>query len=195
MLPNFNSSSKPKLSAARLPADQRDRWTGSRNEAAWQQTCATAEVPKGSVVPDLLEANVRERKGVFTTPSVQTLGSVSSRSRDVIAVLPDAAVRVMLLDFETLPANNHAECVRKCGAFPAEKIAPVRSRQSQDFLSRAAGYNRPASSGGGCAHQRHRRLWNRYWPRSRVIVREFVAAALLWPRWVRRLAAIALRWS
>jgi type IV pilus assembly protein PilM len=35
-----------------------------------------------------------------------TLGSVGGRSRDVIAILPDAAVRVVLLDFETLPSKR-----------------------------------------------------------------------------------------
>ena len=34
-----------------------------------------------------------------------TLGQLSGRSRDVIALLPDAAVRVVLLDFETLPTK------------------------------------------------------------------------------------------
>jgi type IV pilus assembly protein PilM len=33
----------------------------------------------------------------------ETLGAVGGRSGDVVAVLPDAAVRVALLDFETLP--------------------------------------------------------------------------------------------
>ena len=68
------------------------------------ETCAASELAPGSVVPDLLEANLRERKRVFDAIR-ETLGSLSSRSRDVIAVLPDAAVRVMLLDFETLPAE------------------------------------------------------------------------------------------
>jgi len=35
----------------------------------------------------------------------QVLNEVAARSKDVIAVLPDAAARVMLLDFDTLPPN------------------------------------------------------------------------------------------
>ena len=33
------------------------------------------------------------------------LGAVSGKSRDVIVIVPDAAIRVLLLDFETLPAK------------------------------------------------------------------------------------------
>src|SRR5260370_14912206 len=40
------------------------------------------------------------------------LGSVGGRSRDVIAILPDTSVRVVLLDFETLPSKrDEAEAV------------------------------------------------------------------------------------
>jgi len=35
----------------------------------------------------------------------ETLGSVAGRSHDVIAIVPDAAVRVVLLEFDTLPAD------------------------------------------------------------------------------------------
>jgi type IV pilus assembly protein PilM len=34
------------------------------------------------------------------------LGAVSGRSREVCAILPDAAVRLVLLDFDTLPENR-----------------------------------------------------------------------------------------
>lgn len=74
-------------------------------------TCVSYELSPGSVVPDLVEPNLRERNSVFQALR-NTLGSVSGRSRDVIAVLPDAAVRVVLLDFETLPGNRvEAEAV------------------------------------------------------------------------------------
>src|SRR5580700_6679544 len=109
MRPNFNSSSKPKL-ACEIAADR--VLAGRISERGnMVETSATGELPKGSVVPDLLETNVREPKGVFETIR-ETLGSLNSRSRDVIAVLPDAAVRVVLLDFETLPSDRgEAEAV------------------------------------------------------------------------------------
>jgi len=66
---------------------------------------AAGELAPGSVVPDLMEANLRERTRVASTLR-DTLGQVSGRSRDVIAILPDAAVRVVLLDFDTLPTKR-----------------------------------------------------------------------------------------
>ena len=55
-------------------------------------------------MPDLIETNLRQPDGVYEALR-DTLASLGGRSRDVIAVLPDAAVRVVLLDFETLPAE------------------------------------------------------------------------------------------
>ena len=59
----------------------------------------------GTVVPDLIEMNLRQPELVYEAIR-DTLGSIGGRSRDVIAVLPDAAVRVVLLDFETLPSKR-----------------------------------------------------------------------------------------
>jgi type IV pilus assembly protein PilM len=137
MRSNFNSSSKPKL-ACEIAADRvLAGRVSERGDVV--EMCVTGELAKGSVVPDLLEANVRERKSVFDTVR-ETLGSVSSRSRDVIAVLPDAAVRVMLLDFETLPANRTE----------AESVVRFRLKKSLPFdLDKAKiSYDaQPATSG------------------------------------------------
>jgi type IV pilus assembly protein PilM len=57
------------------------------------------------VVPDLIDPNLRQRSTVYKTIE-DTLSRVGGRSRDVIAVLPDAAVRVVLLDFDALPTNR-----------------------------------------------------------------------------------------
>ncbi len=67
-------------------------------------TCASSNLGQGSLAPDLTENNLRERSDVLRSLG-DTLRTVSGRSRDVIAVLPDAAVRVVLLDFETLPTK------------------------------------------------------------------------------------------
>lgn len=86
------------------------------------EVCASRELKPGSVVPDLIEANLRERNSVFQTLR-DTLVSVGGRSRDVIAVLPDAAVRVVLLDFDTLPANSEE----------AEGVVRFRLKKSLPF--------------------------------------------------------------
>ena len=57
------------------------------------------------MVPDLIETNLRQPDAVYEAVR-DILGNIGGRSRDVIAVLPDAAVRVVLLDFETLPSKR-----------------------------------------------------------------------------------------
>lgn len=59
----------------------------------------------GSVVPDLVENNLRLRS-VVCEGIREALGTVAGRSKDVIAIVPDAAVRVMLVEFDTLPSDQ-----------------------------------------------------------------------------------------
>ncbi|MFZ1010199.1 MAG: hypothetical protein WAN65_25405 [Candidatus Sulfotelmatobacter sp.] len=68
------------------------------------ESCAARELAPGSVVPDLVEANLRQADAVKEAVH-ETLGSVAGRTHDVIAVVPDAAVRVVLLEFDSLPSD------------------------------------------------------------------------------------------
>src|SRR5712692_11195980 len=109
MSSHSKSGAKPKLaceiSADRILAARVGDGEGSVS------TCAAHELAPGSVVPDLIENNLLRRDSVRAAIQ-ETLASIGDRSRDVIAVLPDAAVRVALLDFEMLPANSdEAEAV------------------------------------------------------------------------------------
>src|SRR2546423_2127459 len=103
MSPKLNSGSKPKL-ACEVAADRvlAGRLSDGGDVVA---ECASHELAPGSVVPDLIDPNLRQRSTVYKTIE-DTLGRVGGRSRDVIAVLPDAAVRVVLLDFDALPTNR-----------------------------------------------------------------------------------------
>jgi type IV pilus assembly protein PilM len=74
------------------------------------------------VLPDLTETNVRERNAVVNAVR-ESLTNVGGRSHDVVAILPDAAVRVVLLDFETLPSDR-AE---------ADSVLRFRLRKSLPF--------------------------------------------------------------
>lgn len=69
------------------------------------EACAARELAPGSVVPDLVENNLRQRDAIATAVR-ESLHSISSRTHDVIAVVPDAAVRVVLLEFDTLPSDS-----------------------------------------------------------------------------------------
>lgn len=86
------------------------------------ELCSTDELAPGCVVPDLAEDNLRQRDSVVKALR-KSLESVGSRSRDVVAIVPDAAVRVVLLDFETLPG----------GRDEAESVVRFRLRKSLPF--------------------------------------------------------------
>jgi type IV pilus assembly protein PilM len=101
--------------------------------------CASYDLRAGTVVPDLTEPNIRDRTTVFQTVR-DALDSVAGRYREVIAVLPDAAVRVVLLDFEALPSNR----------LEAEAVVRFRLKKSLPFdVDKAkVSYHAHASSGG-----------------------------------------------
>ena len=95
-------TSKPQL-ACEVAAD---RVLAARlSQPGTVDMCAASELAPGCVVPDMVEANLRDRGRILDSVR-QTLDSLSGRSRDVIAVLPDAAIRVVLLDFDSLPAKH-----------------------------------------------------------------------------------------
>lgn len=62
------------------------------------------QLPAGTISPGLAAPNVINGEALRTAIS-GALGAVSGKVRDVIVIVPDAAIRVLLLDFETLPAK------------------------------------------------------------------------------------------
>lgn len=133
----MNSKSKPKL-ACEIAAD---RVLAARvsDRGGSVEGCTAHELAPGCVIPDLIEANLRERNSVYQTIR-EALGSLGSRSRDVIAVLPDAAVRVALLDFDTLPTNRQE----------AESVVRFRLKKSLPFdveKAKVSYHAQPAAAG------------------------------------------------
>ena len=101
------------------------------------EMCSAQELAPGTVVPDLMEPNLRD--GTAIRQAIETaLGGISSRSRDVIAILPDTAVRVVLLDFETLPSK----------AEEAEAVVRFRLKKSLPFNLDDARVSYHAQTGG-----------------------------------------------
>ncbi|MGE5206806.1 MAG: type IV pilus biogenesis protein PilM [Chlamydiota bacterium] len=86
------------------------------------ETYTVRDLPEGTVSPDLTEANVL-RGDALRDAVKAALDEVAGRARDVITILPDAAVRVALLDFETLP-EKHEE---------AEAVVRFRLKKSLPF--------------------------------------------------------------
>lgn len=116
----ISHSARPKL-ACEIASD---RVIAARASDSGQvlELCSTSELPAGCVLPDLTESNLLQPKPLVDALR-EALGAVGARSRDVIAVLPDAAVRVVLLDFETLPDNRQE----------AEGVVRFRLRKSLPF--------------------------------------------------------------
>jgi type IV pilus assembly protein PilM len=133
-----HSGSRPKL-ACEISADRVLAGRVSENGGRALEACASSQLPSGSVVPDLTELNLRQPDAVFETVR-DTLANLRARSSDVIAVLPDAAVRVVLLDFETLPPKREE----------AESVVRFRLKKSLPFDVEKAkvSYHVQPSNGG-----------------------------------------------
>lgn len=101
MSPNSNIA-KPKL-ACEIAADR--VLAGRLSGGKALEACASRELAPGIVVPDLVENNLRQREAV-SAGIESALSSVGVRSHDVIAIIPDASVRVMMVDFDTLPSDQ-----------------------------------------------------------------------------------------
>jgi len=86
------------------------------------EVCSTSELAPSTLVPDLVEPNLRNGSAVRQAIE-SALGGIAGRSRDVIAILPDTVVRVVLLDFETLPSKTEE----------AEAVVRFRLKKSLPF--------------------------------------------------------------
>jgi type IV pilus assembly protein PilM len=101
------------------------------------EMCSAQELAPGMVVPDLMESNLRDGSAIRRAIE-GALGGISGRSRDVIAILPDTAVRVVLLDFETLPSKPEE----------AEAVVRFRLKKSLPFNLDDARVSYHAQTGG-----------------------------------------------
>ncbi len=66
---------------------------------------STRTLPAGALVAGLGGANLVNAPAVREA-IVDSLASVSGRGRDVIVILPDSAVRIVLVDFDSLPEKR-----------------------------------------------------------------------------------------
>ncbi len=117
---SVNSKPKPKL-ACEVAAD---RVLAGRlaDNGSGLDACSARELAPGSVVPDLVESNVRQLDLVREAIRA-ALEGVEGHSKDLIAIVPDAAVRVAMVDFDTLP-NDASE---------ADSVVRFRLKKSLPF--------------------------------------------------------------
>lgn len=129
------------------------------------EAATAAPLAPGLVTPGLQQANVGDRAKLVSVLH-DSLAVVAGRSRDVCVVIPDAATRVLLLDFETLPEKQpDADAVvrfrlkkslpfdvdqssvsydRQSTASPVRVVAAVTTHsvlEEYESLVRDAGYN------------------------------------------------------
>ncbi|HUS19334.1 MAG TPA: hypothetical protein VMZ25_06765 [Terriglobales bacterium] len=114
-----NSSSRPRL-ACEITAE---RVIAARGNAAHRalEVYSTRRLPTGTLLPSLSGANIHQPEALRTAVG-SALESVSGNLRDVMVIIPDAAVRVLLLDFDDLPQKyeDAAAVIR----FRAKKSLP-----------------------------------------------------------------------
>jgi len=95
------------------------------------EIASARELAPGTVVPDLMEPNLRDATAVRKAIE-------SALAGDVIAILPDTSVRVVLLDFEALPAKREE----------AEAVVRFRLKKSLPFDPNEARVSYHAQSTG-----------------------------------------------
>jgi type IV pilus assembly protein PilM len=97
----MTSSNKPRVACELTP----ERVIAAHAGDSGVDIVSARTLPAGSLAPGLGPSNVANT-GALREAISDALATVGSRSREVIAVLPDAAVRVVLLDFEELPERR-----------------------------------------------------------------------------------------
>jgi type IV pilus assembly protein PilM len=76
----------------------------SADKARGLEMVTTRQLPEGAVVPSLTGTNIQDADALRNAIS-NAFSVIGGGSKDVIAVLPDAAIRVLLLDFDSLPTK------------------------------------------------------------------------------------------
>jgi len=66
------------------------------------ESSVVRELPAGAISPNLSGNNILNRDAVRSTVQ-EAMAGVNNRGKEVVAILPDAACRVALLDFDVLP--------------------------------------------------------------------------------------------
>jgi type IV pilus assembly protein PilM len=80
-------------------------YAAAGKRAAQQTVLAFAALREGALTPGLKTPNMADRAAVVAALE-SALSATNARDRDTTLVIPDAAARVLLLDFDTLPARR-----------------------------------------------------------------------------------------
>jgi type IV pilus assembly protein PilM len=94
----------------------------AKSDASGLEVHTVRRLDHDLVRPSLCAGNISNASGLAQSIA-GALSAVGGRKRDVVAIIPDAAVRVLLMDFDTLPDK----------ATEAEPIIRFRLRKSVPF--------------------------------------------------------------
>lgn len=108
-----------------------DRIVAARINEGMVDMTAARSIGAGAIVPSLTGQNIMMRD-VVRTGVQEAMAALGARARDLILVVPDAACRVVLLEFDTLPQKpEEAEAVVR---FRLKKSLPFEvDRSSVSF--------------------------------------------------------------
>ncbi len=122
---SVTNNSRPRLACEVMP----DRVVAARATGAGDgvESYGGRSLAAGVVAPSLAAENIGDR-GTLARAISEAIALVGARSRDVTAILPDAAVRLMILDFDNLPerAAEALPLVR----FRLKKLLPFDSERA-----------------------------------------------------------------
>src|SRR5258708_22356058 len=103
-MPRLNQAEARPLLACEISADRVIAARNSSGKPARLEMFTSRRLGHGVITPGLSGTNVNDptarRSGIQGA-----VGALSCNAKDVIAIIPDAAIRVLLLDFEDLPVK------------------------------------------------------------------------------------------
>lgn len=138
-MPKNTKSSEPRLRVGVEIAA--DRVIAARADATGKtlENVATRTLPSGTIAPTLMADNIQDRNALVNAVR-EAIASVGIKGRDIALVLPDAASRVSMLDFDVLPEKRD----------DAEGVIRFRLKKSLPFdVDKAAiSYEAMPSDGG-----------------------------------------------
>jgi len=99
------ASARPRLACEVRPEGViAGRASGDKRKA--DAVLAFAALRAGALTPGLKAGNLADRAAVVSALE-SALSATNAKDRDLTLVVPDAAARVLLLDFDTLPSKRH----------------------------------------------------------------------------------------
>jgi type IV pilus assembly protein PilM len=96
---------RPRLACEIRPEGVTAGYAAGGKRAAEEAVLAFAALGEGALTPGLKTPNLADRAAVVAALE-SALSATNARDRDTTLVIPDAAARVLLLDFDTLPARR-----------------------------------------------------------------------------------------